>query len=191
MNDDNIDHHHERDMDIENPDARHETNDVQIKPVALFIFWLLVATGVVALLMIALFNTFERREQKTGGKKSPLAAERSEIPPEPRLQLAPKSDEQLKKNESPDLKRDHPLEEMKLLRVEEDQTLNNYTWIDQQKGVVGLPIEDAKRLVLEKGLLKSRPQGTQNVDSGKASDAQSSATPDQKAAAATAGPEDK
>src|ERR1044071_9872661 len=186
------DHHDERDVDhshIQNPDTRHEESDVRIKPVAMFMFWLMVATGVIAVLMVVLFNSFERREQKTEGKKSPLAAERSEIPPEPRLQLAPKSDEQLRKNEPPDLKHDHPLEEIKLLREEEDRTLDNYTWVDQQKGVVGLPIEDAKRLVLEKELLKSRPAGTQNVNSGKTNDAEAAATVDAKAKAATAGHE--
>ncbi len=185
------DHHDERDVDLslQNPDIRHEESDVRIKPVAMFMFWLIVATGVIAVLMVVLFNSFEKREQKAEGKKSPLAAERSEIPPEPRLQLAPKSDEQLKKNEPPDLKRDSPLEEMRHLREEEDRTLNNYTWVDQQKGVVGLPIEDAKRLVLQKGMLKSRPAGTQSVNSGKANDAEANATPDEKAKAATAGHE--
>ena len=78
------------------------------------------------------------------------------------------------------------LEEMRLLRAEEDGALNNYTWVDQQKGVVGLPIEDAKRLVLQKGLLKSRPQGTQNVDSGKTGDPDSSGARDEKSDAASA-----
>lgn len=184
--------HDERSVDhsyIQNPDTSHEESDVRIMPVALFIFWLLAAMGVIAVLMIVLFNSFEKREQKAEGKPSPLAAERSEIPPEPRLQLAPKSDEQLKKDAPPDLKRDHPLEEMKLLREEEDSALKNHTWVDQQKGVVGLPIEDAKQLALQRGLLKSRPAGTQNVDSGKTNEAEASAAASEKAHAAAAGHE--
>lgn len=187
------DHHDNRDADlshIQNPDTRHEESDVRIKPVALFMFWLMVATGVIAVLMILLFNWFEKREQKAEGKKSPLAAERSAIPPEPRLQLAPTSDEQLKNHGQPDLKRDHPLEEMKFLRAEENRTLDNYTWVDQQKGVVGLPIEDAKHLLLQKGLLRSRPAGTQSVNSGKTNEAEAKQTPDEKAHAATAGHEE-
>ena len=182
------DHHDNRDVDLshmQNPDTSHEESDLRIKPVALFIFWLLAGMGVVAVLMVVLFNSFEKSEQKAEGKKSPLAAERSEIPPEPRLQLAPKSDEQLKNNRPPDLKRDHPLEEMKHLREEEDRALDNYTWVDQQKGVVGLPIEEAKRLVLEKELLKSRPAGAQNVNSGKTADAEA----EEKARGAAAGHE--
>lgn len=187
------DHQDNRDVDlshIQNDDTRHEESDVHIKPVALFMFWLMVATAVVAVLMVVLFNSFEKREQKAGGKKSPLAEERSAIPPEPRLQLAPKSDEQLKNHGQPDLKRDHPLEEMKLLREEENRVLDNYTWVDQQKSVVGLPIEDAKHLLLQKGLLKSRPAGTQNVNSGKTGEAESGATSDEKAHAATVGHEE-
>lgn len=193
MKDDNR-HHDKHEFDhslIQNPGTRHEESDVRVKPVALFMFWLLVATGIIAVLMIGLFNWFEKREQKAEGKKSPLAAERSEIPPEPRLQLAPKSDEQLKRHDPPDLKHDHPLAEMQLLREEEDLTLNNYTWVDQQKGIVGLPIEDAKRLILQKGLLQSRPQGMQNVNSGKTNDAEANQAPGEKAGAATAGHEHK
>ena len=160
MKDDNRNHDNQQ-LDasfIGNPSVSHEESDVRIKPIALFIFWLLVATGVIGVLMVLLFNSFERQEQKAEGKPSPLASERNEIPPAPRLQLAPKDAEQLKQNKPPDIRNDNPIEEMKRLKEEEDQRLSNYIWIDQQKGIVSIPIEDAKRLVIEKGMLQSRPR---------------------------------
>src|SRR5260370_1253870 len=36
-------------------------------------------------------------------------------------------------------------------RAEEDEKLNNYAWVDKQKGVVRIPIEQAMRLVAEEG----------------------------------------
>lgn len=142
---------------IDNPAVSHEISDVRIKPIAWFIFWLLLATGIVAVLMALLFNWFEHRELKAEGKPSPLAGERNEIPRAPLLQLAPKNVEQLKENR-PDIRNDDPIAEMNKLRAEEDRKLTNFMWIDEQKGVVSIPIEDAKRIILQKGLLQSRPQ---------------------------------
>ena len=136
----------------------HEKSDMKVKPIALFIFWLMVATVIIAVLMVLLFNWLERREQKAEGRPSPLASERNEIPPAPLLQLAPKDSEQLRENKPPDFKNDSPQEEMKRLKEEEDRRLSNYIWIDQQKGIVSIPIEDAKRLIIEKGMLQSRPK---------------------------------
>ena len=152
-------HHGDGQLDssyVSNPEVDHEESDVKVKPIALFTFWLIVATGVVAVLMWLLFDWFERREVKAEGKPSPMSSERNEIPPPPLLQLAPKDSEQLKQNKPPDLKNDHPLAEMEKLREEEERKLNSYIWVDQQKGIVSIPIEDAKRLALEKGLLQSK-----------------------------------
>jgi hypothetical protein len=149
----------------DNPEVGHEESDVRIKPIAWFIFWLMAATAVICVLIAFLFNWFERREQKAEGRISPLASERNDIPPAPLLQLAPKDAEQLKRNMPPDFKNDHPLAEMKSLLEEERRRLSSYTWIDQQKGIVSIPIEDAKRLLLQKGALQFRKQAPQNGES--------------------------
>jgi hypothetical protein len=38
------------------------------------------------------------------------------------------------------------------MRKAEDETLNKPGWVDQQKGIVRLPIETAKQLVVQRGL---------------------------------------
>jgi len=159
-------HHHDEKLDassIDNPDVRHERSDLRVKPIALFLFWLLFSGVIIHFLIWGLFEMFEKREQKAEGKPSPFAAERNEIPPAPLLQLAPTE----KGQRLPDLLKNHPLAEIKFLREEEDRKLDNYTWVDQQKGIVSIPIEDAKRLILQKGLLQSRPQGTQDMNQAK------------------------
>jgi hypothetical protein len=52
----------------------------------------------------------------------------------------------------------HPMAEINIVREEEEAKLKHYTWVDESKGIVALPIERAQELALERGLLKSRPQ---------------------------------
>ncbi len=142
--------HHENDS-IE---LGHEESRVQVAAVTWFIIILSIAVVFIGWLMVALINSFEGREQKSEleSRPSPFAAERPKIPPKPRLQLAPASEEQLDKREPPDLKTQHPLQEMKELRSNWEKQLNSYGWVDEQSGVVRIPIEDAKRLLLQRGL---------------------------------------
>lgn len=45
-----------------------------------------------------------------------------------------------------------PLEERITLQQEENKLLTSYGWVDQQKGVVRLPITRAMQLIAERGL---------------------------------------
>ena len=130
----------------------HESSDLKIAPVVWFVIGLSVATIVIGFLVWGLFSTLGSREQRSSGSASPLAGERQKLPPEPRLQLAPSTVEQLEGNKPPNLKEDHPLQEMKRLRAEEEKTLNSYGWVDQQTGTVRIPIDEAKKRLLEKGI---------------------------------------
>ena len=47
--------------------------------------------------------------------------------------------------------------EIKDFRMQEEQTLNSYGWVDQQNGVVRIPIERAMQLLAQRGL-PTRPQ---------------------------------
>ena len=38
------------------------------------------------------------------------------------------------------------------MRAAEDEALNKPGWVDKQKGIVRLPIETAKQLVVQRGL---------------------------------------
>jgi len=130
----------------------HESSDLKIAPVVWFVVGLSLATIVIGLLAWGLFSALGSREQRSSGSASPLAGERQKLPPEPRLQLAPSTVEQLEGSKPPNLKEDHPLQEMKRLRAEEEKTLNSYGWTDQKGGAVRIPIDEAKKRLLEKGI---------------------------------------
>ena len=138
----------------ESTDSGHERSTIQVGAITWFIIVLTVGVVFVCWLMVAVLNTFEGREKKAEleSRPSPFAAERAKLPPEPRLQLAPNSEQQIDNNEPPDLKTQHPLEEMKQLQNSWDQQLTSYGWVDEQAGVVRIPIDDAKRLLLQRGL---------------------------------------
>jgi hypothetical protein len=132
----------------------HEVSKVQVGGIAWFVIVLTVSVVFIGWLIAAVLNSFEEREKKAEleSRPSPFAAERAKLPPEPRLQLAPNSEEQIDKNEPPNLRTQHPLVEMKELRKSWDDQLKSYGWVDEPGGVVRIPIDDAKRLLLQRGL---------------------------------------
>ena len=135
-------------------DPGHEISNVQVGGITWFIIVLSVSVVLIGWLITAVLNSFEAREKKAEleSRPSPFAGERAKLPPEPRLQLAPNSEDQIDKSEPPNLKTQHPLEEMKELRKSWDDQINTYGWVDEQGGVVRIPIDEAKRLLLQRGL---------------------------------------
>lgn len=130
----------------------HEASEMRIGPIIWFLIALSFGTVVICLLTAGLFDSFEKNLKDTEGKSSPLASERQKLPPEPRLQLAPSTAEQLEARQPPNFKLDHPLQEMKRLRDEENKKLSSYGWADEKAGVVRIPIEEAKKRLLQNGI---------------------------------------
>jgi hypothetical protein len=50
-----------------------------------------------------------------------------------------------------------PAEDIRQFREREDQMLDSYGWIDRQNGVIRIPIEQAKQLILQRGLPVTPP----------------------------------
>jgi hypothetical protein len=152
MNDMAHDHHNPEPVEVD-PNATHEIRDVRIRPIIWFLVGLAIFTIIMCGLMALLFKQFENSELKAEGAPPPMAAGRDKIPPEPRLQLAPTAQGQ----QTPDLRDNSPILEMKHLRETQEAQLNNYTWLDAQKSMASIPIDEAKRLALQRGLLQARP----------------------------------
>ena len=120
--------------EIENPDVRHEESDVDAGAVFGFATGLVVVVVAASLLVWLLFAHLSTRAAISAGPQYPLGADLAQrLPPEPRLQTAPR-------------------QAMQELRREEDQTLRSYRWVDRTTGVVRIPIDEAIRLTLERGL---------------------------------------
>jgi hypothetical protein len=116
------------------PTVHHETSDANVT--GIFAFGLgLMLTGVVILFLVwLLFGYFSGREAGSGTREFPLAAEQqNRLPPEPRLQTNPRQD-------------------LIDLRASENAILNTYGWVDKPGGVVRIPIDEAMKLTVERGL---------------------------------------
>jgi len=129
-----------------NPGVSHERRDINVFQVTAFGIGLLLSCIVVVFAMWAMFDFFYAREDaKNASNPSALMLnERQKLPPEPRLQAEPKV-------------------ELKDLRADEEAILTSYGWVDPNKGVVRIPIDQAIDIVAQKGLpSKPSPTGLDN-----------------------------
>jgi hypothetical protein len=112
----------------------HETSDADVGYVFAFGLGLLIIGVVVLFVVWLLFGYFAGREAGSGVRQFPLAAEQqNRLPPGPRLQTNPRQD-------------------LIDLRASEAATLNSYGWVDKAGGVVRIPISEAMKLTVERGL---------------------------------------
>jgi hypothetical protein len=111
-------------MAHDEPAARHEESDVNVRGVLGFAAGLLVTAVLIQFMVWLLFVYFSGREAARVAPEYPLAAgEQTRVPPEPRA-----------------------------LRAREDAVLNSYGWVDKTAGVVRIPIDEAIRLTVQRGL---------------------------------------
>jgi hypothetical protein len=113
------------------PEHRHESSDVKIRPLAMFVFSLFLAVVAVLALMAGLYRYFATHQPRPEIPPSPLVRARV-TPPEPRLQAVPAQD-------------------LRALRAHEDQILSTYGWVDRSAGKVRIPIDRAIDLLVERG----------------------------------------
>jgi hypothetical protein len=135
--------HH--DADVDNPAVHHEESDVNVRAIFRFAIGLVVVAVVVHIGVYFMFEFLASREAKASAVRAfPLSVgQENRVPPEPRLQANPRQD-------------------LRDLRAAEEQILNSYRWVDRNGGVVGIPVSEAIRLTLQRGL-PARPaaQGPQ------------------------------
>jgi hypothetical protein len=118
----------------ENPGVHHETTDVNFRAILAFGGGMIVVGVGISFLVWLLFGYFTSREAQRVPPEYPLAVSQGErVPPEPRLQTAPRED-------------------LRDLRASEDAVLDSYGWVDKNAGIVRIPIDEAIRLTLERGL---------------------------------------
>ncbi len=147
---------------IRNVTVTHEMSDVNIGAILKFVVALTVITVAVYLLMLLLFNSLNSRElnKEAESPPGPMAInEQQRLPPEPRLQAAPGFGEDLAKSagEKGDTPKD-PQWEIRVLRRRWSDGLENGLR-DQNGRVVGMPIEDALKKVIENKQLVPRSSG--------------------------------
>ena len=135
---DHGDLHHESAEDeyLPSPGASYESTDAHTAPIARYMLWLAVITVAAHLGVGAMFATMVGNRVETGERRYPMAGVTSGAPPEPagvRLQTDAQAD-------------------MAGFKRDEDARLNYYRGVDEEDGTVRLPIAEAMRLTVERGL---------------------------------------
>jgi hypothetical protein len=148
---------------IQNPDVLHEVSDVNTKPIYKFGFWMIVIVIGTAVLMWLFYDMLAAREAKEDPAKPVIPNTASKLAPEPRLQLSPGHEI-------------HPLNEMAELYAQQNAWLKGYGWADKGNGTVRIPIAEAKKLLLAKGLPVGRNVDTTGMMTGMSADSMSHTT---------------
>jgi hypothetical protein len=138
------DHAHYRDDDIVNPETRHEESDVNVRALLWAVVIFIVFAGLTHLILYLQFHAYARYFRNQTSQPLTMMARPSAVPATPRLQ--PLQTNALPPNTTT------PVKDMADMRASEDEALNKAGWIDQKKGVVRLPIDVAKKLVVQRGL---------------------------------------
>jgi hypothetical protein len=113
----------------------HEHTDANVWLIVQFAIWLFASALVVHGLMWGMFEWFVKNRTDTAAAvEFPLAVQQeSRLPAGPRLQPIPAN-------------------EIFDFRQRENAELTQYGWVDRNAGTVRLPIEQAKALLLQRGL---------------------------------------
>jgi len=145
----NLNLHDYHDEDIVNVETHHEKSDVNVK--ALFAFGLafVIFAAVSHFVLLVMYRQFVKHENKN--QHVPLTMmnrpDSMSVPQIPRLQPFPAKSESgvIAPNANT------PVTDMVEMRAAQDQELTSYGFVDRQKGVVHIPIEEAKKLALQRG----------------------------------------
>lgn len=116
--------------------AGYEHTDAAVGPVAKFLFWLFVAAIVTHFGLAGVYTLLidQGIESEAAERRYPLAAsDEPRLPPVPRLQQFPRN-------------------ELYTFGREETARLDSYGWESKEAGTVHIPIDEAMRLTVERGL---------------------------------------
>jgi hypothetical protein len=139
----------------------HHTFDreINLKAIGKWMAGLLVVTVLVQILAWWFVEGIERFDKKQDPELTPIQKQIGQKePPEPRLQVGQnfyKTNKTLNEGEDPG--RAIPsgprsdLEDMQLLREQEDEALDNPSWIDRGQGRVRVPIDVAMEVIASRG----------------------------------------
>ncbi len=131
--------------------ARYEPTDVSAGLAAKFGIVLLVMALVIHVGLWGLFKLLAAREHaQQAAIAYPLAEGRGQqlrLPPLPRLQPLPVND-------------------IAQFREGEERLLHTFGWVDRSAGIVRIPIDDAMRLTIERGLASREQPATPPMQAG-------------------------
>ncbi len=111
----------------------YERRDANVRGLLQFAFWMAMVLVVTLVGMKYTFDHF-KKVQPLGATTSPMVSETERtLPPKPRLQVQPHL-------------------ELAEFCAAQEQSVDSYSWINQQADIVHIPVDRAMDLILQRGL---------------------------------------
>jgi hypothetical protein len=123
-----------RDNPEDNPEVVHEESDVDVGAILRWGAALAVVALIVHVFLYWLVGVYTRQAEQARTLVYPLATGQSD---DPLAGLV------LQRN---------PQQDMRELRARQEAQLERYEWVNEEAGIARVPIEDAMRIVVERGL---------------------------------------
>jgi hypothetical protein len=118
----------------DNAEVVHEESDVNVSAIIRYGVGLLVIAAVLHVFLWWLQGTYSRQSQRAQTQVYPLAArEQDRLPPSPRFQ-------------------ENPRQDLQDLLAKQKALLEGYGWVSKDAGVARIPIEDAMKMVVARGV---------------------------------------
>ena len=116
-----------------NPEVRYEKTDATARPLYQFLFWISAITILTAVFAGLVLRGLQSWRSQASTRAIMAEPRNSQRPPAPRLQMR------------------EPLD-LAAFKKEEAEILSTYGIVDREKGAFRIPIEEAMKLTVERGL---------------------------------------
>ena len=118
----------------DNVEVVHEESDVNVSAILRYGLGLAVIAAVVHVFLWWLLGIYERQHERAQTQVYPMAVgQQNRLPPSPRFQ-------------------ENPQQDLQDLRAKQRALLEGYGWVSKEGGIARIPIEDAMKIVVERGL---------------------------------------
>ena len=135
------------------PPAPTEADGVNYRGILWFVVILAITVGVCQALMVGMFKVFEHQVRNADPGRPPMMSPSTSPQPGMSVDIGAPGPVLLT-DESGNLKQ---------FRKAEDEDMHSYGWIDKNAGIVRIPIDKAKELLLERGIPGGRPMPTSGL----------------------------
>jgi|SoiMethySBSTD1v2_1073268.scaffolds.fasta_scaffold00101_16 hypothetical protein len=125
--------------DVTPPGSGHEHTDANVWIIVKFGLWLAISAIVIHIGLGFLFGLFVNRSEEATAQFPLAVGQEQRLPSGARLQQ-------------------FPVNEYYEFRLHEQAVLDKYGWVNKETGVVRMPISEAMRLAVERGLPARAPQ---------------------------------
>jgi hypothetical protein len=148
-----------------NPEVHHEHKDVNVRMLFWFVAVFIVFTAVTFVAVWGMYSWLAKKEREAQPQPTTMVRRDTPLlPPEPRLQPFPAPQQEKTGVDEPmsftpvtDPLANTPVADMDQMIADEAKYLGSYGWLDRKLGIVRIPVSEAKKIIVARGLPVRQP----------------------------------